>query len=57
MMDRAVGNVPPAIEQRPVHAQNAYFVVVIVVTRLAHDLLCTPAVAGRERLIQLAENK
>lgn len=57
MVDRAVGNVPPAIEQRPAHAQDAYFVMVIVVVRLAHNLLRTPAVAGRERLIQLAEHK
>lgn len=51
MVDRTVRNVPPAIEKSPAHTQNAYFVVVIVVTRLAHDLLCTPAVAGRKRLI------
>lgn len=57
MMDRAVGKVPPAIEQRPAHTQDAYFVMVIVVTCLAHDILRTPAVAGRERLIQLAEYK
>lgn len=52
-----VRDVSPVVQQRPPHARHAFLAMVIVVVRLAHDLLCTPAITGRERLVQLVENK
>lgn len=52
-----VRDVPPAVQQRPAHTCLAFLAMVIVVVRIAQDHLRTPTVAGRERLVQLVEDK
>lgn len=52
-----VRDVPPAAQQRPAHTCLAFLAMVIVVVRIAQDHLRTPTVAGRERLVQLVEDK